>query len=98
MGDCFQHREAEYQALSACLQDLLPMMKMMLSELLKGSNFASIPNLSVFGIQSFVDTLMHQSTFCEPRITLVALSLSTNLISSGLVQNTLASSETTFEM
>jgi hypothetical protein len=56
--------EAEYQALSMCLRDLLPM-RTLLSELSKGFNFAGVPDLPLLGSQSRVDTRMHQSTVFE---------------------------------
>jgi hypothetical protein len=56
--------EAEYQALSMCLRDLLPM-RTMLSELSKGFDFAGVQNFPLVGDQSRVDTRMHQSTVYE---------------------------------
>jgi transposase InsO family protein len=49
--------EAEYQALSMCLRDLLPM-RTMLSELSKGFNFAGGPDLPILHQQSRVETRM----------------------------------------
>jgi hypothetical protein len=56
--------EAEYQALSMCLRDLLPM-RTMLSELSKGFDFAGIPDLPLINRQSFIDTRLHQSVVYE---------------------------------
>jgi hypothetical protein len=56
--------EAEYQALSMCLRDLLPM-RTMLSELSKGFDFAGIPDLPLINRQSFIHTRLHQSVVYE---------------------------------
>lgn len=55
--------EAEYIALSMCLRDLLPM-RTLLSELSKRFDFG-VPDSSILGTQSRIDTRMHQSTVYE---------------------------------
>jgi hypothetical protein len=55
--------KAEYIALSMCLCNLLPM-RTLLSELSKGFDFG-VPDSSVLGTQSRVDTRMHQSIVYE---------------------------------